>query len=73
LIWNRRTSIYSQRWKKHLRLALPLQWRCSKWSQGTVMCPGCIFFCEGLDKLIKLIWDCISASWVTLYVVILFK
>jgi hypothetical protein len=73
--------------KKHLkRSALPLQWRCSKLSQK-IMCPGRSFVLWrtwqidiSLSKQtwclcgeVKLIWDCISASRVTLYVVILFK
>jgi hypothetical protein len=38
--------------KARQRSALPLQWRCSKWSQEMVTCPEHIFFYKGLDKLI---------------------
>jgi hypothetical protein len=39
---------------------LPLQWRCSKWSQEMVMCLGRIFFYEGLDKLIYCYNKCLN-------------
>jgi hypothetical protein len=40
LIWHRQTYIASKRWKASQRPALPLNWKCSKWSQEMVTCPS---------------------------------
>jgi hypothetical protein len=71
------------------RSALSLHWICSKQSQEQVTCLVHIFVYKELDKLmslwyvskqtlwlcgvVKLIWDCVWAWSITLYVVILCK
>jgi hypothetical protein len=47
------TSICSQRWRSTSEVSTSTPTKMSKWSQEMFMCPRCIFFLEGFDKLIN--------------------